>query len=55
MVQLLGYEITRANDDKEEFGGGLNKFSRVGSSDDGTTTISMAVISGPILGYGSYC
>ena len=39
MVQLLGFQITRANDDKEKPAEAKQAFT-VPSPDDGTTTIS---------------
>ena len=39
MVQLLGFQITRANDDKEKPAEAKQAFT-VASPDDGTTTIS---------------
>ena len=41
MVQLLGFQITRANDDREKPTEDLNKFSHCLLPDDGTTTISI--------------
>ena len=44
MVQLLGFQITRANDDKEKPAEAKQAFT-VPTPDDGTTTISAGGIS----------